>query len=310
MKIRNLLMLTLAGVLGTACTAAEDEAATEEAAVEAPVVSEDQAAVEAIAANYQEHLNMGHADVVAGMYHDDAITVFADGAVQMGRAEIEAGLERMADVFSNTRINREATHMGDGFAVGRGTWSADIANADGEPMANGGRYMTVFRQGEDGAWKIHAVISNYDSEQPPEAYPGTVSPNADNEEDEGSAALVAAYEAAWNAGDVDGLAALWAEDAYAAFSMIPTMEGRDAIAAGLAELIGGTMDIHSKSTIPLGDGWSVNGGWFAVTDIEEPFGGTYMGLVWTGEDGTSVFQWGVSNSTQHAVPAQLQLAGE
>lgn len=306
MKIRNLLVMLLAGTFVTAC-AAEDDAATEEAVVEAPAVSEDQAAVEAIAANYQEHFNMGHADVVAALYHDDAAGLFGDGSVNLGRAEIQAALEGSMPAFSNLAINREATQMGEGVAVTRGTWGADIAGADGEPMANSGRYMTGFRQGEDGVWKIQVVLVNYDSEQPPEMYAGAVSPNAADEEDDGSASLIAAYEAAWNAGDVDGVAALWAEDAHAALTMAPTVEGREAIAAFMAERIGGTLDLHSNATVPMGDGWSLNGGWWAVTGVDEPFGGTYLGLVWTGEDGDSVFQWGISNSTQHAVAAQLAI---
>jgi uncharacterized protein (TIGR02246 family) len=297
MKIRNLLMLFLAGSFLTAC-AAEDDAATEEAVAEAPAVSEDQAAVEAIAANYQEHFNMGHADVVADLYHDDAVGLFADGSVNLGRAEIEAALDGSMPAFSNLAINREATHMGEGLGLTRGTWTAYIAGADGEPMPNSGRYMTMFRQGEDGAWKIQVVLVNYDSEQPPEAWAGAASPNVDDEEDEGAAALVAAYEAAWNAGDAAGVAAQWAEDAHVALTMAPTIEGRDAVEAFMAERIGGTLDIHSKNTIPMGDGWSVNGGWWEVKDVEAPYGGTYLGLVWTGEDGASVFQWGISNSMQ------------
>lgn len=310
MKIRNLLVLMLAGTFGMACSAAEDDAATEESAVEAPAMSDDQAAVEAIAASYQEHFNMGHADVVAGLYHDDAAGLFGDGSVNLGSAEIQASLEASMPAFSNLVISREATHMGDGLAVTRGTWAADIAGVDGDPMATSGRYMTGFRKGDDGAWKIQVVLVNYDSEQPPEMFAGTLSPHANDEEDDGFADLAAAYESAWNAGDAAGVAALWAEDAHAALTMMPSMEGREAIEAALAERIGGTLDVHSKATLSMGDGWSLNGGWWAVTDVDVPYGGNYMGLVWTGEDGASVFQWGISNSSQHAPAAQMAMAGE
>lgn len=305
MKIRTLLVLLFAGTFGMACAPADDAPATDDAAAEASAVSEDQAAVEAISASYQEHFNMGHASVVADLYHDDAVGLFADGSVNMGKEEILAAIEGSMPAFSNLVINREATQMGEGLAVTRGTWTADIANADGDPIANGGRYMTAFRQDEEGSWKIQVVLVNYDSEQPPEMWAGGVSPDIDGSEDDGTADLIAAYEAAWNAGDAAGVAAMWAEDAHAALTMAPTMEGREAITAFMEERIGGTLDIHSKETMQMGGGWSLNGGWWAVTGVDEPFGGTYLGLVWTGEDGTSVFKWGISNSTQHAVPAQL-----
>jgi len=304
MNIRNLFTLLLAGTFGLACAPADDAPATEEA-VETTAVSEDQAAVEALAGSYQEHFNMDHASMVADLYHDDAIALFADGSVHMGRDEILSSLEASMPVFNNLAINREATKMGEGLAVARGTWTADITGADGEPMANGGRYMTAFRKGEDGIWKIQVVLVNYDSEQPPEMWAGGLSPQVDESEDEGTADVIAAYEAAWNAGDAAGVAALWAEDAHAALTMSPTAVGREAITALIEEWIGGTLDIHSKETMQMGGGWSLNGGWWAVTDVDEPYGGTYLGLVWTGEDGNSVFQWGISNSNQHAVPAQM-----
>ena len=83
MKVLNRLVLFLTVTFVTAC-AAQDDAGYDTAADDVVEVSADEAALTALLEGYAEHFNLGHADMVADMYTEDAITVFADGGVQLG----------------------------------------------------------------------------------------------------------------------------------------------------------------------------------------------------------------------------------
>jgi uncharacterized protein (TIGR02246 family) len=292
MKFRNLLVLFLAVTFVTACTA-QDEAATDETAAMVDA-SGDAEALDALLAGYVEHYNMGHADVVAANYVDDAVTLYADGGVNLGRAEIEAALTATMAGSPTLSIDRDDIHVGDDKAVARGTWGISMPVEGADPMTTSGHYMTLFTRVE-GEWKVMVVASNYDSEQPPEANMGVVSENVDDEEDDGMAAMMTAYEEAWAAGDASAIGWLYTENAHASFASQSVVEGRAAIETRITERMAGTLDIHSKGTIPLGDGWTVNGGWYESMDDSGHSVGNYLLLAQDTEDGGHQIHWLVSN---------------
>jgi uncharacterized protein (TIGR02246 family) len=292
MKVRNLLVLFLTVTFVTACTA-QDDAATDDAAVMVDA-SADADALDALRAGYAEHYNMGHADVVAANYVDSAVTLFADGGVALGRSEIQANLEAVLAGSPTVSIDRDDIHVGDDKAVARGTWGISMPVDGADPMTTSGNYMTLFTR-VDGEWKIMVVASNYDSEQPPEANMGAVSENVDDEEDDGMAAMMTAYEESWAAGDAAAVAMLYTDGAHASFASQAVVEGRAAIETRLVERMGGTLDIHSKGTIPLDDGWAVNGGWYETMDDSGHSVGNYLLLAKVTEDGGHQIHWLVSN---------------
>lgn len=292
MKVRNLLLLFLTVTFVTACTA-QDDAATYDAAVMVDA-SGDVEALDALTAGYAEHYNMGHADVVAANYVDDAVTVYADGGVNLGRDEIEAALTATMAGSPTLRLDREDIHLAGDKAVARGTWRISVPVEGADPTTTSGHYMTLFTRVE-GEWKIMVVASNYDSEQPPEANMGVVSENVDDEEDDGMDGLMTAYEEAWAAGDAAALAMLYTENAHASFANQSVVEGRAAIEARITERMAGTIDIHAKGTIPLGDGWAVNGGWYESMDDSGHSVGNYLLLAQVTEDGGHQIHWLVGN---------------
>ncbi|MEE8488382.1 MAG: nuclear transport factor 2 family protein [Gemmatimonadota bacterium] len=292
MKVRNLLVLFLAVTFATACSA-QDDTATDDAADMADA-SGDAEALDALTAGYVEHYNMGHADVVAANYVDDAVTVYADGGVNLGRAEIEAALTATMAGSPTLRIDPDEIHLGGDKAVARGTWGISVPVEGADPMTTSGHYMTLFTRVE-GEWKIMVVASNYDSEQPPEAHMGALSENLDDEEDDGMDGLMTAYEEAWAAGDAAAVGMLYTENAHASFASQPALEGRAAIEEVLAERMAGTVDIHAKGTIPLDDGWAVNGGWYETMDDSGHSVGNYLLLAKVTEDGGHQIHWLVGN---------------
>lgn len=293
MKVRNLLVLFLAVTFATACSA-QDDTATDDAADMADA-SGDAEALDALTAGYVEHYNMGHADVVAANYVDDAVTVYADGGVNLGRAEIEAALTATMAGSPTLRIDPDEIHLGGDKAVARGTWGISVPIEGADAAVSSGYYMTWFVRVE-GEWKIMVVASNYDSEQPPEAHMGAVSENVDDEEDDGLDGMLTAYEAGWAAGDAAAVAMLYTENAHASFASQAAVEGRAAIEARLGETIGGSLDIHSKGTMDLGDGWAVNGGWWETTGDEGAVNGNYLLLASTADDGSNQIHWLVTNA--------------
>ena len=293
MKVRNLLLLFLAVTFVTACTA-QDDAATDDAAVMVDASADDAAALDALREGYAEHYNMGHADVVAANYADDAVTVFADGGVNLGRAEILANLEAVLAGSPTVRIDRDDIHLAGDMAVARGTWGVSMPVEGADAMTRSGQYMTFFKRVE-GEWKIAVVASNYDSEQPPEAHMGVMSENLDDEEDDGMDGLMTAYEENWAAGDAAAIAMLYTDGAHASFGSQSVVEGRAAIETRLVERMGGTLDIHAKGTIDLGDGWAVNGGWYEIMDDSAHTVGNYLLLAQATEDGGHQIHWLVGN---------------
>jgi len=293
MKVRNLLLLFLAATFVTACSA-QDEAANDTPDATADASTDDAAALDALREGYAEHYNMGHADVVAANYTDDAVTIMADGGVNLGRAEILANLEAVLAGSPTVRIDRDDIHVAGDKAVARGNWGVSMPVEGADPMTTSGDYMTYFVR-VDGEWKIQIVASNYDSEQPPEAHMGAVSENVDDEEDTTMDGLMTAYEEAWAAGDASAIAWLFTDGAHSSFANQSAIEGRAAIETRVAEQIGGTLDIHAKGTIDLGDGWMVNGGWYEIATDDGDSIGNYLLLASTTDDGSHQIHWLVSN---------------
>lgn len=112
-------------------------------------------------AAYMEHYNMGHASVVAEMWAEDAVAMFAEQPAASGRAAIEAVIQGLMDKMAPqlTIMSAESKIIGDGVAVNRGSFKVD-GTVDGQAVTRTGTYMTVTRQTEDGAWKIQWGISN------------------------------------------------------------------------------------------------------------------------------------------------------
>lgn len=305
----RLLVLLSALLLVSACAPATEPAPETESAPEAEAPAEpmdDEAAIDAVRAAYVEHYNLGHADMVADLFTDDAVTLFADGGVSEGREQIEASHTTAMANDPTVQIDAAETMVMDDMAVSRGTYSVQMAPAEGEPVSFSGYYLTEFQK-VGGEWKIGAVISNYDSE-PPAGMPAGTMPEETPPDlvDSPLADLTAAYAEAFNAGDAAAVAALYDEDAVAAFAGMEAAEGRAAIQGALEERMAAgspQITIHEVATMDMGDGWYVGGGWSEAATDGEPQLGHWISLVRTAEDGSASIHWMVTNTVpQSAMP--------
>ena len=66
----------------------------------------------------------------------------------------------------------------------------------------------------------------------------------------------------------------------------------------MAEMPGAHVTIHDVATVPLGEGWALDGGWFQIDASEggDPIAvGSFLLLCKQGEDGSWKMHWEVSN---------------
>lgn len=298
MKFR---LSALVGVLLMVVACAPEPAPAPEP--EAPPMTDEQA-IDALRAAYAEHYNLGHADVVADLYAEDAALLPADGSVNLGRPAIAAALAQELTMSPTLSIaDAETMVMGDS-AVEIGTYSVSMATPEGgEPMGSSGSYLTVFQRVGD-AWKIGVLIGNNDAPptagMPAGAMPMEVPPDL---VDSPVAGLTAAYAEHFNLGHADVVAGLYDEDAVAAFADSPMAEGRDAIAAALAERMAmgsPQITIHTVDVTDLGGGWFASGGWYEITATVDGAAsmssGKWLTLVRTDADGTQRIHWAVTNA--------------
>ena len=299
----NLPALLMAGALVFACGGDTGEEGAETA--EMAAMAADEAAIEQIRADYVTHYNMHHAPIVADMFSDSAVFLGAEGSVEMGKAAILAGLEvDMAGSPTLSLTTAETRVMGDA-AVARGTYSVSTTPEGGTAMTLTGNYMTMFAR-ENGTWKIAAVVSNFDA--PPPADLPRPEPPAEAPPEMGTLTdLVAQYTLHHNLGHAPMVAALYTDDAVAAFPDAAPLVGRAAIEAGLTESLAQgnpQLTIHAVGTEELGE-WAIDGGWYEITATTEQgpvaSSGAYMLLARRGDDGAWKIHWIIGNSRPAAM---------
>lgn len=292
-------VVVLASALVVACGRdAGSEGSAEAASDVAP--SADEAAIQQIATDYAQHYNLHHASVVADLFSDSAVALYADGGIHVGKAAITADLEAdMANSPNLTLTPASVMVFGDR-AVGHGEYTVTLTPPGGTATTLAGHYMTAFGR-QNGAWKIDGLLTNLNAD-PPADLPMGESP-AEAPPDNGTMTeLVAGYTEHFNLGHANAVAALYTEDATVSFANRPVSQGRAAVEAALAERLAvgsPKIEIHDVNTEDIADGWKLDGGWYRVT-ATPPEGaitqeGTYVLLARREPDGSWKIHWAVTN---------------
>jgi uncharacterized protein (TIGR02246 family) len=121
------------------------------------IIASAKGAIETANTGWVPAMRRGDAAAVAAPYAEDGILIPANGTTVRGRAAIAA------------HYRAEMAHMGpivggglvqDGVAVSNGLiyewghgWLA-VREKDGKRRVSGGAYLTVWRRGADGVWRI------------------------------------------------------------------------------------------------------------------------------------------------------------
>jgi len=284
----------LAGLFLAACGGGEPP--QEEAATTAEAPS-DEEALDGLAEYYQTHFNMHHPSMVASVYADSAFALQADGSVDMGKAAIEASLTESMGAQPTIEVSPMHRKIFGDLAVTMGTYSIRATPEGGEPMEYGGSYLSVASKAT-GEWKIVGQITNYDSERPEGWAWGEGM--AEAPEEEGTMGdLIAEYTRHWNLNHPSMVADFYTDDAVVAFSNAAMVHGKAEVAAFLEGRPGPptTLAVHDVGTMPLGEGYAVDGGWYELTaDGQRVQGGAYLNVLQQQADGSWKIQWGETNA--------------
>jgi uncharacterized protein (TIGR02246 family) len=263
------------------------------------VASADTAALEKIRADYVSHYNMAHAPIVAEFFSDSAIYLGADGSIDEGKAGILAGLETAMAAKPTLGLATDETIILGDHAIGRGTYTVAMTPPGAASQLNvAGNYMTYFTR-ENGAWKIRAVVTNYDA-PPPEGLPRAASDSSVPPENGTMKDLANEFATHHNMGHASVVAGLYTDDAVVAFANAKPVQGRAAIEAALTALMAEgspQITIHDVGTTQLDAEWALDGGWYELKPkTGAATAGVYMSLVRKAPDGTWKIHRSISNS--------------
>lgn len=165
--MRSQYALALAA-LAAACTPVAETA--EQA--EARMATESAAArefIEAANAEFVQHFNQGHGDVVAATYTEDGVLMIVGAPVARGRQAIAAMVSGLAPMQPQLTITAQEVVANGPMAVERGTYSLTLTppGAPG-PVTESGTFVVYWRRMGD-HWMRAWDIATSDKPLPPPA---------------------------------------------------------------------------------------------------------------------------------------------
>ncbi len=119
-------------------------------------------AIDSLNREFTTHLNMGHGDVVAGMYTDDAVVMAPNMPAATTRDAIKALFGEFTGMKAQLTLTAQSVSADGPMAVERGTYSVTMTPPGAKaPMTDTGKYVVVWRQ-VDGKWMLAQDIWNSD----------------------------------------------------------------------------------------------------------------------------------------------------
>lgn len=299
MKTRTLTPLFVALAMA-ACGGDGGDASAEADAYAAPEMSADEQALADVSEYWATHYNMGHPDMVASVYGPEAWFLASNGRLAVGPEAIAEALGANAAASPQIAVTAGEQMIFGDQAIAWGTYTMTMSPEGAESISYGGTYMTQSAK-MDGDWKIVGHIGNL-TDDPFEGFEFT-SPEGEPGPNEGTMGdLLGAYETHFNLGHPTMVADLYTDDAMASFSRGGPVHGHDAISGTLTTLMEtnpSQIQINDMMTNDLGDGWSIDGGWYALSppDGGDPVQiGGYLNLLKQADDGSWQVHWSVTNA--------------
>ena len=129
----------------------------------------DESAVREADAAYSKAFEAKDVEAVVGFFADDGLDLSPNAPMLTGKEAIRKSASEMMAIpgltlsWQPTKV--EASRGGD-LAYSIGTYQGTMSDAKGKPVADRGKYVTVWRKGPDGKWKVLADIYNSDLPAP------------------------------------------------------------------------------------------------------------------------------------------------
>ncbi len=126
-------------------------------------LSEAKPVIEAANADWAPAMRARDAARVAAAYAEDGVYVGPDGSVVVGRAAFEASLRgklaSMPPVTGGSITQDGLQSIQPGLIYEWGHGALELTTPSGEKRLSGGRYLSVWRRGDDGVWRIVRNLS-------------------------------------------------------------------------------------------------------------------------------------------------------
>ena len=126
----------------------------------------DEAAIRAADVAFSKAVEAKQLDAAVANYADDAVALFVNAPMLTTKEAIRKAfgeMMAMPGVAMKWQVTKvEAARSGDfGYTVG--TYEMKMDDAKGNPIADHGKYTTVWKKQADGSWKAVVDISNTDA---------------------------------------------------------------------------------------------------------------------------------------------------
>ncbi|HEV8357165.1 MAG TPA: DUF4440 domain-containing protein [Gemmatimonadales bacterium] len=132
----------------------------------AGLTDQDRAAINQKTEEFTKGLNARDwAGVVNGYYTEDAVMMPSNGPSVSGRAGIQAWMASYPPFsdFASRTVEIEGSGS-TAYVVGR--YALKVMPPGGAPVADSGKYLEIWKKGEDGSWRVARDIFNSDVPMP------------------------------------------------------------------------------------------------------------------------------------------------
>lgn len=157
--------LALLALLGCA-PQGSDKAATDSAAMAAADPAVVQQAIEAANAKGADALNKGDVEGFLANYSPDAVVMMPNTPAWRGTDGMRTGFQGLLTQFtaSGVAFKTDDVKVAGDLAIETGSYEMTMTakKPNAKPMADKGKYVTVWQRQTDGSWKIIRDISNSD----------------------------------------------------------------------------------------------------------------------------------------------------
>jgi uncharacterized protein (TIGR02246 family) len=120
--------------------------------------------IEAALLTFEKAFNSGDAAAVASHYTEDAALLPPDAARVDGRQGIEKFWKGAMDAgFKDLQLEAVEVEESGDTAYEVGKFGLTVPGKDGAPMNAAGKYIVVWKKGQDGTWRLHRDIWNGDA---------------------------------------------------------------------------------------------------------------------------------------------------
>ncbi|MEO7713591.1 MAG: DUF4440 domain-containing protein [Gemmatimonadaceae bacterium] len=123
-----------------------------------------QLAIDSALVGYRDGLLKGDTAKMSNVYTDDAMVLFPNAPLARGRSGINKLNAGLLAAFTVTAASFKTTDLivtGD-YAIETGTYEMTMRPKTGAPIADVGKYVSIWQKQPDGSWKMVRDISNSD----------------------------------------------------------------------------------------------------------------------------------------------------